>query len=104
MEKLTNCELIQSTINESSKMISIMIGKHNYFIKSDKKLSKADILKVKEDLDYNIGFKNILEKKLSNKKFVDNAPNQVIENEKKKLDDINSKISSLENKLNSLSN
>ena len=66
--------------------------------------SEADILKVKEDLDYNIGFKNILEKKLSNKKFVDNAPNQVIENEKKKLDDINSKISSLENKLNSLSN
>ncbi len=104
LEKLTNCELIQSTINESSKMNSIMVGKHNYFIKSDKKLSEADILKVKEDLDYNIGFKNILEKKLSNKKFVDNAPNQVIENEKKKLDDINSKISSLENKLNSLSN
>ena len=104
LEKLTNCELIQSKTNESSKMNSIMVGKHNYFIKSDKKLSEADILKVKEDLDYNIGFKNILEKKLSNKKFVDNAPNQVIENEKKKLDDINSKISSLENKLNSLSN
>ena len=104
LEKLTNCELIQSTENESSKMNSILVGKHNYFIKSDKKLSEADILKVKEDLDYNIGFKNILEKKLSNKKFVDNAPNQVIENEKKKLDDINSKISSLENKLNSLSN
>jgi len=104
LEKLTNCELIQSKKNESSKMNSILVGKHNYFIESDKKLSEADILKVKEDLDYNIGFKNILEKKLSNKKFVDNAPNQVIENEKKKLDDINSKISSLENKLNSLSN
>ena len=104
LEKLTNCELIQSRKNESSKMNSILVGKHNYFIESDKKLSEDDILKVKEDLDYNIGFKNILEKKLSNKKFVDNAPNQVIENEKKKLDDINSKISSLENKLNSLSN
>ena len=104
LEKLTNCELIQSKKNESSKMNSILVGKHNYFIESDKKISEADILKVKEDLDYNIGFKNILEKKLSNKKFVDNAPNQVIENEKKKLDDINSKISSLENKLNSLSN
>ena len=85
-------------------MNSIMVGKHSYFIDSDKKLSPTDISKIKEDLDYNIGFKNILEKKLSNKKFVDNAPNQVIENEKKKLDDINSKISSLENKLNSLSN
>ena len=104
LEKLTNCELIQSKKNESSTMNSILVGKHNYFIESDKKISEADILKVKEDLDYNIGFKNILEKKLSNKKFVDNAPNQVIENERKKLDDINSKISSLENKLNSLSN
>jgi len=104
LEKLTNCELIQSKKNESSTMNSILVGKHNYFIESDKKLSEADILKVKEDLDYNIGFKNILEKKLSNKKFIENAPNQVIENEKKKLDDINSKISSLENKLNSLSN
>ena len=104
LEKLTNCELIQSKKNESSKMNSLLVGKHNYFIKSDKKLSEADILKVKEDLDYNIGFKNILEKKLSNKKFIENAPNQVIENEKKKLDDINSKISSLENKLKSLSN
>ena len=104
LKKLTNCELIQSKKNESSKMNSLLVGKHNYFIESDKKLSEADILKVKEDLDYNIGFKNILEKKLSNKKFVENAPNQVIENEKKKLDDINSKISSLENKLNSLSN
>ncbi len=104
LEKLTNCELIQSITNESSKMNSVLVGKHNYFIKSDKKLSEADILNVKEDLDYNIGFKNILEKKLSNKKFVDNAPNQVIENEKKKLDDINSKIFSLKNKLNSLSN
>ena len=54
-------------------------------------------------MNYNIGFKNILEKKLSNKKFVDNAPKDVVENEKKKLDDVLSKIISLKNKINNLS-
>ena len=85
-------------------MNSIMVGKHNYFIHSDKKLSESEISKIKDDLDYNIGFKNILEKKLSNKKFVDNAPKQVIENEIKKLDDVKSKIISLKKKINSFTN
>ena len=81
-----------------------MVGKYSYFIDSDKKLSTTDISKIQEDLDYNIGFKNILEKKLSNKKFVDNAPKQVVENEKKKLDDILSKINSLEKKIKNIEN
>ena len=83
-------------------MNSIMVGKHSYFIDSDKKLSNTDISRIQEDLDYNIGFKNILEKKLSNKKFVDNAPKQVVENEKKKLDDVISKINSLEKKIKNI--
>ena len=102
LQKLTNCELNQSEINGSVKMNSLMVGKYNYFIDSDKNLSEEDILKIKEDLNYNIGFKNILEKKLSNKKFVDNAPKDVVENEKKKLDDVLSKIISLKNKINNL--
>ena len=102
LQKLTNCELNQSEINGSVKMNSLMVGKYNYFIDTDKNLSEEDILKIKEDLNYNIGFKNILEKKLSNKKFVDNAPKDVVENEKKKLDDVLSKIISLKNKINNL--
>ena len=104
LQKLTNCDLIKSKNNQSLNMNSIMVGKHNYFIHSDKKLSESEISKIKDDLDYNIGFKNILEKKLSNKKFVDNAPKQVIENEIKKLDDVKSKIISLKKKINSFTN
>ena len=104
LQKLTNCELILLGNNEPLKMNSIMVGKYSYFIDSDKKLSTTDISKIQEDLDYNIGFKNILEKKLSNKKFVDNAPKQVVENEKKKLDDILSKINSLEKKIKNIKN
>ena len=99
LKKLTYSELIYSKNQSSSEMNSIMIGKYIYYIKSEKALSEDDISKIKESLDYNIGFKKILEKKLSNKNFVDNAPKIVVDNEKKKLEDVHAKIIILENKL-----
>ena len=99
LKKLTYSELIYSKNQSSSEMNSIMIGKYIYYIKSEKALSEDDISKIKESLDYNIGFKKILEKKLSNKNFVDNAPKNVVDNEKKKLEDVHAKIIVLENKL-----
>ena len=99
LQKLTYSELIYSKNQSNSEMNSIMIGKYIYYIKSEKALSEDDISKIKESLDYNIGFKKILEKKLSNKNFVDNAPKNVVDNEKKKLEDVHAKIIILENKL-----
>ena len=40
--------------------------------------------------------KEMFEKKLSNKKFVENAPESVIEETKKKLEDVNDQIGRLE--------
>ena len=102
LKKLTYSELIYSKNLPSSEMNSIMIGKYIYYIKSEKALSEDNISKIKESLDYNIGFKKILEKKLSNKNFVDNAPKIVVDNEKKKLEDVHAKIIILENKLKNL--
>ena len=99
LKKLTYSELIYSKNQSNSEMNSIMIGKYIYYIKSEKALSEDDISKIKESLDYNIGFKKILEKKLSNKNFVDHAPKNVVDNEKKKLEDVHAKIIVLENKL-----
>ena len=99
LKKLTYSELIYSKNQSKVEMNSIMIGKYIYYIKSEKALSEDDISKIKESLDYNIGFKKILEKKLSNKNFVDNAPKNVVDNEKKKLEDVHAKIIVLENKL-----
>ncbi len=99
IKKLTYSELIYSKNQSNGEMNSIMIGKHIYYIKSEKALSEDDISKIKESLDYNIGFKKILEKKLSNKNFIDNAPKIVVDNEKKKLEDVHAKIIILENKL-----
>ena len=99
LKKLTYSELIYSKNQSKVEMNSIMIGKYIYYIKSEKALSEDNISKIKESLDYNIGFKKILEKKLSNKNFVDNAPKNVVDNEKKKLEDVHAKIIILENKL-----
>ena len=99
LKKLTYSELIYSKNQSKVEMNSIMIGKYIYYIKSEKALSEDNISKIKESLDYNIGFKKILEKKLSNKNFVDNAPKNVVDNEKKKLEDVHAKIIVLENKL-----
>ena len=102
LKKLTYSELIYSKNQSNSEMNSVMIGKYIYYIKSEKALSEDNISKIKESLDYNIGFKKILEKKLSNKNFVDNAPKIVVDNEKKKLEDVHAKIIILENKLKNL--
>ena len=102
LKKLTYSELIYSKNQSNVEMNSIMIGKYIYYIKSEKALSEDNISKIKESLDYNIGFKKILEKKLSNKNFIDNAPKIIVDNEKKKLDDVHAKIIILENKLKNL--
>ena len=58
--------------------------------------------KIKSDLAYYKGFLDSVMKKLSNERFVQNAPPAVIELERKKKSDTESKIKSLEEALKSL--
>ena len=57
---------------------------------------------MKEELNYNKGFLKSVQKKLSNERFVNNAPDQVIANERKKEADTMLKIGMLEESLGSL--
>jgi valyl-tRNA synthetase len=59
--------------------------------------------KISADLDYFRGFLDSVMKKLNNEKFVRNAPSAVLEIEKKKKADTESKIKSLEEALKGLS-
>ena len=52
--------------------------------------------KLEADLKYMQGFKMSIEKKLSNEKFVNNAPEAVVAGERKKLADATAKIATLE--------
>ncbi len=97
VKKLTNCDLIKKQIKGKDSETSFIVGKYGYVVdQKNKILNEIDVDKLKEELNYNLGFKNILEKKLSNENFVSNAPKEVIQKERKKLEDVKSKIEILE--------
>ena len=58
--------------------------------------------KIKEELDYTEGFLRSVQKKLSNERFVNNAPEQVVSAERKKEADALAKIETLKSSLASL--
>ena len=55
-----------------------------------------------QEIEYYTGFIASVEKKLSNEKFVANAKPEIIDNERKKLADGQSKLQSLQESLNKL--
>jgi valyl-tRNA synthetase len=59
----------------------------------------AEKERLTKDLDYNRGFLKSVQAKLANEKFVANAKPEMVENEKKKLADAESKIKAIEEQL-----
>ena len=59
-------------------------------------------MRLGDELTYIKGFLASVEKKLSNKNFVENAPRQIVLNEKKKVTDAKEKIKILERSLAAL--
>jgi valyl-tRNA synthetase len=103
IKKLANLKSIDSVSKKLANATSFMIGTREFYIPLE---GKVDATKEKEDivkeLDYNKGFLTSVMKKLSNEKFVNGAPPQVIELERKKQADAEMKIKSLENRLKEL--
>ena len=101
--KLGNLSSIQTIYKKPSNSFSFMVKSNEYFIPINETIDiKTEIEKLQKDLDYNKGFLKSVENKLNNKKFVNNAPEQVVNNEKNKLSDILEKIQILEGKINDL--
>jgi valyl-tRNA synthetase len=103
LSKLCNLSEILFVSEKQEGTVSFMIGTTEYFIPLAGKLDiKSEIAKIQEDLDYNRGFLVSVMKKLDNEHFVKNAPADVLELERKKKSDAESKIKSLEEALKSL--
>ena len=96
--KLANSELIDDILQINKNAESLIIDSKEYFI-NNLLGQKNDLKKIEEDLKYNKGFLKSIQSKLNNKKFMDNAPKIVVENEKKKEEDTRAKIKILEIKL-----
>ncbi len=100
IQKLTNVSSIRISDGPLSGAFSFRVKSNEYFIpvKGSIDLS-AEISKIEEELEYTRGFLISVRKKLSNDRFVNNAPDNVIALERKKEADAEAKIETLEKSL-----
>ena len=88
---------------EEQGMASFRINQLEFFIPIDTAIDTEEERKrLTDELKYAKGFLQSVEKKLSNERFVSNAPEQVIAMERKKAADAQEKITLLEKSLNQL--
>ncbi|GAB4009469.1 valine--tRNA ligase [Spirosoma migulaei] len=89
--------------NESSLGVSFLIKSDEFFINLAGEIDvEQEIASTRKELEYNIGFRDSVVKKLSNEKFVANAKPEIIDRERQKLADAESKIQALEQRLRDL--
>ncbi|WP_436517106.1 valine--tRNA ligase [Ekhidna sp. To15] len=102
LTKLSNLSSIQNA-DKPENAFSFVIGSEEFFIPASENIDvEAEKKKIEEELNYTRGFMKSVEKKLSNEKFVNGAPEQVVAMERKKLADAEAKVKTLEESLGSL--
>ncbi|MDC6406830.1 MULTISPECIES: valine--tRNA ligase [Maribacter] len=101
--KLTNLSSISYVDKTVDGALSFRVKSNEYFIPISGAIDvEAEKAKIEDELKYIKGFLTSVQKKLSNERFVNNAPEQVIEMERKKQADAEAKIETLEKSLASL--
>ncbi len=101
--KMANLADIESTETKIEEAVTFMVKSAEFYIElGDLVDVEEEIKKMQEELDYNKGFLHSVMKKLSNERFVNNAPEKVVSIEKKKKEDAESKIKVLEERIASL--
>ena len=99
MKKLANLERIDFA-EKVDGALSFVVKSDEFFIPLNEQIDlEAERENILKELEYTKGFLNGVMKKLGNERFVNNAPAQVVENEKKKQADAEAKIKALEESL-----
>ena len=103
IKKICNIKDINYVDSEIKDALSFRVESNIYSLPFEKEIDfNEEIKKIKEDLDYQKGFLKSVNSKLENKRFTDNAPDSIVQNEIKKKNDAISKISVLEERLKKL--
>ena len=101
--KLCNLTSIENVEAKAEGSASFMVGTTEYAVPLGNLINvEEELKKLEADLKYNEGFLQSVLKKLSNEKFVSKAPANVIEMERKKQADAESKIASLKESIAAL--
>jgi len=103
--KLCNLSFINKTDVKIENAFSFVIGTDEFYIPASGNIDKEEeINRLEEEINYLKGFLTSVEKKLNNERFVNNAPAEVVEIEKKKQNDAISKMSVLQSQIDNLKN
>lgn len=103
IQKLGNISKIDTISEQVSGALSYRVKSNEYFIPISGSVNvEEEIKKLEEELKYLQGFLKSVQAKLSNEKFVNGAPEQVIANERKKESDALAKIATIELSLKGL--
>ena len=103
IEKLAGLDKIEQTGEKSEGTQAFLVGTDEYAVPIGNLIdADAEREKAETEIKRLQGFMAGIEKKLQNERFVQNAPAQVVELERKKLADAQSKIAALEATIKSL--
>ena len=101
--KMAGLSEIKLVDRKSEGTQSFLVGTDEYAVPLGSLIdTDAEIRKAEAEIQRLQGFKTGIEKKLGNERFVQNAPAQVVELERKKLSDAESKIAALQETIKSL--
>ncbi len=101
--KMAGLSEIRQVGKKSEGTQSFLVGTDEYAVPIGSLIdAEAEIRKAETEIQRLQGFKTGIEKKLGNERFVQNAPAQVVELERKKLADAESKIAALQETIRSL--
>ena len=103
IKKLANLELIDEVAEKDATAASFLVGTTEFAVPLGNNIDvEEELKKLEADLKYMEGFLASIEKKLSNERFVSNAPEAVVAGERKKQADAESKIKTLKESIAAL--
>lgn len=105
VSKLCNLTGVQYVDEKVDNAMSFVVKSTEFYVPlGDTVDVEAEIKKLEEEIKYAKGFLNSVMKKLSNERFVNNAPAAVVEKERQKQTDAENKIKVLEEQIETLKN
>jgi valyl-tRNA synthetase len=102
--KLANLDKIVDNAEKDAAAATFMVGTTEFNVPLANTIDvAAELERLNHDLEYYQGFLKSVEKKLSNERFVSNAPAAVVDAERRKQADANTKIASIQASIAALS-
>ena len=101
--KLGNVSSIKTTKEKPENTFNFMVKSNEYFIPIAEAIDvQVEKNKISKELEYSKGFLKSVQAKLNNERFIKNAPESVVMNEKNKMADAKERIKILEKKIDAL--